>query len=167
MSKLLVWFTYSWWVIEKLEALAKELERILRHLRATNHSEALYLTNAIADFRALLAAHAKEGEPLIDEDAEAAADKAGAYGAGPETGDHPDDCKCRICFIAEYHLIRPALAAPDALREATLRLMTCWLDLQQPTSDYDRVMKRHAMEAAYQHARLIVGSALAPRKEGE
>ena len=31
--------------------------------------------------------------------AEQIADWAGVYGAGPE-GDHPLDCKCRLCFVA-------------------------------------------------------------------
>lgn len=30
--------------------------------------------------------------------AERIADWAYVYGAGPD-GDHPDDCKCRMCFV--------------------------------------------------------------------
>jgi len=33
--------------------------------------------------------------------AEHIADLCGIYGCGPEEGDHPDDCKCRICFVVE------------------------------------------------------------------
>ena len=31
--------------------------------------------------------------------ADAIADMLGIYGNGPEFGDHPDDCKCRMCFV--------------------------------------------------------------------
>lgn len=37
------------------------------------------------------------------------ADKLGVYGCGPEFGDHPDDCDCRICFV---------LKMEDRIREA-------------------------------------------------
>lgn len=33
--------------------------------------------------------------------AEAIADLVGVYGGGPEEGDHPSDCKCRMCFVSE------------------------------------------------------------------
>ena len=32
--------------------------------------------------------------------ADAIADMLGIYGTGPEFGDHPDDCKCRMCFVS-------------------------------------------------------------------
>ena len=30
------------------------------------------------------------------------ADKFGVYGCGPENDDHPDDCRCRICFSIHW-----------------------------------------------------------------
>jgi len=45
----------------------------------------------------------------LDDLVEDLADKFGVYGAGPE-GDHPDDCKCRICFtIGMKERIRSAV----------------------------------------------------------
>ena len=35
----------------------------------------------------------------VDELAEELADMLGIYGDWPEFGDHPDDCKCRVCFV--------------------------------------------------------------------
>lgn len=31
--------------------------------------------------------------------ADAIADMLGIYGIGPEFGDHPDECECRMCFV--------------------------------------------------------------------
>jgi len=37
----------------------------------------------------------------LDDVIEGIADICGVYGCGPEEGEHPDDCRCRICFTAE------------------------------------------------------------------
>jgi hypothetical protein len=37
----------------------------------------------------------------LDELVEDIADMCGVYGCGPENGDHPKDCPCRICFTAK------------------------------------------------------------------
>jgi len=37
----------------------------------------------------------------IDELAEWIANIAGVYGCGPEDDNHPNDCKCRICFVGD------------------------------------------------------------------
>ena len=34
----------------------------------------------------------------LDDLVEDLADKFGVYGGGTESDEHPDDCKCRICF---------------------------------------------------------------------
>lgn len=34
--------------------------------------------------------------------AEFVAEICGIYGIGPEYGDHPDDCRCRMCFVADF-----------------------------------------------------------------
>lgn len=36
----------------------------------------------------------------LDDIIEELADKFGIYGVGPPEGDHPPECKCRICFCA-------------------------------------------------------------------
>lgn len=36
----------------------------------------------------------------LDDIIEELADKFGVYGIGPQEGDHPAGCKCRICFCA-------------------------------------------------------------------
>ena len=41
--------------------------------------------------------------------AEHIADLVGIYLSGPELGDHPDDCSCRMCFV---------LNMEDRIREA-------------------------------------------------
>ena len=41
--------------------------------------------------------------------AEHIADLIGIYLSGPEFGDHPDDCSCRMCFV---------LNMEDRIREA-------------------------------------------------
>lgn len=54
-----------------------------------------------------------KGEEMLHEDltelAESIANLCGVYGIGPECGDHPDDCKCRMCFVGEME---------DRIREA-------------------------------------------------
>ena len=52
----------------------------------------------------MIFALAEEKMPYIEtpnEFAETIADLSGVYGAGLEVGDHPIDCKCRICFVLE------------------------------------------------------------------
>lgn len=34
----------------------------------------------------------------LDDIIEKLADQVGAYGAGPESDEHPENCDCRICF---------------------------------------------------------------------
>jgi hypothetical protein len=54
-----------------------------------------------------------------------------------------------------------------ALDQALTRMMTCWLDLQQPTSDHDKILKRQNMEAAYQHAQIARATPEGGAKQGE
>lgn len=37
---------------------------------------------------------------ILSELVEEIANMLGIYGIGPEDGDHPDDCKCRMCFVS-------------------------------------------------------------------
>lgn len=54
---------------------------------------------------------------IPDELAEQIADWCMAYGAGPEEGDHPDDCKCRMCFVEMVaRRIRQAVDNEDLLK---------------------------------------------------
>ena len=49
------------------------------------------------------------------------ADAGSIYGCGPEEGDHPEDCTCRICFCEEANQrIRAAIAVERKLKEVEL-----------------------------------------------
>ena len=53
-----------------------------------------------------------------EELAEQIADWAGVYGAGPD-GDHPADCKCRLCFVGMVEQrIRASLANETKVKGA-------------------------------------------------
>jgi phosphoribosylanthranilate isomerase len=48
----------------------------------------------------------------------------------------------------------------EAVDELTA-MCTCWLDIQQPTSEHDKLLKRQNMEVAYQHSMLTISKAKA------
>lgn len=63
----------------------------------------------------------------LDDIVEELADKFGVYGTGPEEGDHPADCKCRICFCAWLKgRIERAVDVAGA-RAAVFHKMADWL----------------------------------------
>ena len=48
--------------------------------------------------------------------ADAIADLVGYYGPGPEIGDHPDECDCRMCWVgAMEDRIRESVKNEDRL----------------------------------------------------
>lgn len=62
----------------------------------------------------------------LDDIVEELADKFGIYGAGPENDDHPDDCKCRICYTSWMNTrIRRAIEVEERLEYATERVDYC------------------------------------------